>query len=324
VSFTPLDRPEAFLMTASQAFRSRALAVLALAALATSPCAARGQQARELIAPRPDLIEVEDAVDRLDLTHNERFLREFRILAFGQGDSEQAHRRLETRLKSRIEQIDRSCKLTAEQRNKLNVAGRGDIRRFFARIGEFKAELARVVPGVEVGALRAHLLQEVAEYRETVTETDCFGEGSLFSKVLKSTLTPTQAALREKSARDASIAQHRATIRWAISSLETWLQLSPEQHEKLEGLLSARTRPPRKFGAYDYYGLMFQASKLSEKEFKSIFSDSQWQKVEQQLAEARRLEKALRVGGFLPEDDVADAGKARQNGPISEQVLPRC
>ena len=311
-------------MTASHVFRSRALAVLAHAALAVIPCAARGQQARELIAPRPDLIEVEDAVDRLDLTHNERFLREFRILAFGHGDSEQAHRRLETRLKSRIEQIDRACKLTPEQRNKLNVAGRGEIRRFFARIGELKAELARVVPGVEVGALRAHLLQEVAEYRETMTETDCFGDGSLFSKVLKSTLTPTQTALRAQSARDASIAQHRATIRWAMGSLETWLQLSPEQREKLEGLLCARTRPPRKFGAYDYYGLLFQASKLPEKEFKSIFSDGQWQKVEQQLAEARRLEKALRVGGFLPEDDVADAGKARQSGPISEQVLPRC
>ena len=157
-----------------------------------------------------------------------------------------------------------------------------------------------------------------------MTETDCFGDGSLFAKVLKSTLTPAQAAVREKAAKDASIAQHKATIRWAIGSLETWLQLSHEQHEKLEGLLSARTRPPRKFGAYDYYGLLFQASKLSEKELKSIFSESQWEKVEKQLAEARRLEKTLRVGGFLPEDDVADAGKARQNGPISEPEQPRC
>ena len=128
----------------------------------------------------------------------------------------------------------------------------------------------------------------------------------------------------KKRAKDASIAQHRATIRWAVGSVETWLQLSHEQHEKLEGLLLARTRPPRKFGEYDYYGLMFQASKLSEKELKSIFNDEQWQKVEQQLAEARRLEKTLRVGGFLPDDDVADAGKARQNEPISEPEQPRC
>ena len=58
---------------------------------------------------------------------------------------------------------------------------------------------------------------------------------------------------------------------------------------------------------------MFQASKLPEKELKPIFDDEQWQKIEQQFAEARRLEKTLRVGGFLPDEDVADAGKARQN-----------
>ena len=157
-----------------------------------------------------------------------------------------------------------------------------------------------------------------------VPDVDCFGDGSLFSKVLKSTLTPEQAAVREKTARDAAIAQHKATIRWAIGSMEPWLQLSPEQHEELERLLCAKTKPPRKFGAYDYYGLIFQASKLPEKEFKSIFSDGQWQKIEQQIAEARRLEKTLRVGGYLPDDDVADVGKARQNGPGSEPVQPRC
>jgi hypothetical protein len=320
----PFDHPEASLMTSSQAIRFRDLAVLAIGAMAAVPCVARGQQGRDMIAPRNDVFEVEEVVDHLGLPQNERFLREFRILAFGQGDSEESHRRLESRLKSRIDQIDRACKLTAEQRNKLSVAGRGDIRRLFTRITDFKAELARVAPGVDVAALRARLIEEVADYREALTDTDCFGEGSLFSKVLKSTLTKVQAAVREKAVKDASIAQHRATIRWAIGSMMPWLELSSEQHEKLEGVLSARTRPPRKFGAYDYYGLMFQASRLSEKEFKAIFSESQWQKVEKHLAEARRLEKTLRVGGFLPEDDVADAGKARQNGPIPEQVLPRC
>ena len=172
--------------------------------------------------------------------------------------------------------------------------------------------------------LHVRLLEQVAEHSDLVTDTDCFGDGSLYSKVLKSTLTPEQVAVREKVAREASVAQHKATVRWAIGSMEPWLKLSPEQHEKLESLLSTRTRPPRKFGAYDYYGLIFQASKLPEKDFKSIFNDSQWRKVEQQIAEAQRLEKTLRVGGFLPDDDVADAGKARQNGPVSEPVLPRC
>jgi hypothetical protein len=240
------------------------------------------------------------------------------LLAFSLKDPEQVRLRLESRLQSRIDQLHRVCNLSKEQKNKLSVAGRGDIRRLFAQIDEVKTKLATG------GEIKHRFFERVAENRDVLTDKDCFGEGSLYSKVLKSTLTPHQVAVREKTEREASISQHRATIRWALGNMELWLQLSPEQHNQLESLLSAKTRAPRKFGSYDYYGLLFQASKLPEKEFKSIFNDDQWQKIERQVAEARRLEQTLRTGGFLPEDDVADSGKASQNGPIPEQALPRC
>src|SRR5262249_40399173 len=140
-------------------------------------------------------------------------------------------------------------------------------------------------------------LAKVVQHRQSMMDSDCFGDGSLFSKVLKKTLSPEQLNVRDKAMKDAATAQHRGTIHWAIGSMEPWLQLSQMQRDKLESLLAEKTRPPRKFGAYDYYGLLFQASKLPEKEFKSIFNDAQWQKVQQQLAESRRLEETLRVGG---------------------------
>ena len=73
--------------------------------------------------------------------------------------------------------------------------------------------------------------------------------------------------------------------------------MKPEQHQKLEDCLIARTRPPRKWGEYDYYGLMCQAARLSEKKLKPIFDDVQWEKIEQQLAEAQRIEKILEDRG---------------------------
>ena len=165
---------------------------------------------------------------------------------------------------------------------------------------------------------------ELVQKRREIQETDVFGDDSLFAKVLKSTLTKEQHAVRDQAVRQAGLAQHTATIRWAVGSLDTWLRLSPEQHQKLEALLLAQTRSPRKFGEYDYYGLMFQASKLAEKELKTIFDDDQWQKLNRQFAEAQRLEKVLRGGGFLPEDDIADAGKSRRKEPGSDQEQPRC
>ena len=109
----------------------RSLASVCGACAAQEPAAS----GRVVGAPREDLIEFEDVVETvLAASRTNDWLAEFNILAFGHGDPDGARRRLESRLKSRIEQIDRVCKLTPEQRNKLNVAGRGDIKRAFARI----------------------------------------------------------------------------------------------------------------------------------------------------------------------------------------------
>ena len=77
--------------------------------------------------------------DRLAVTGDVEAASEFNVLAYGHGDLEGAKRRLESRLRSRIEQVDRVCKINEEQRNKLSVAGRGDIKRAFARAEELMA-----------------------------------------------------------------------------------------------------------------------------------------------------------------------------------------
>ena len=314
-------------MRRNQVCRLRQLVFLALGAWALMPGAAQAQQAggdRQLI-PRPqnDLfdLEIEEVIDQLALPKAEAVAQDLRRMRYSLGDLEPSRRRLESRLKARIDHVDRACKLTPEQKAKLNVAGRGDMKRVFARMDELSELLT--APVQEAGR-RKKLLLEFAQKRQEIKETDIFGDDSLFAKVLKSTLTKEQHSVRDQAAKQAAIAQHRATIRWAVGSLDTWLKLSPEQHEKLETLLQAQTRSPQKFGEYDYYGLMFQASKLSEKELKAIFDQDQWRKIERQFAEARRLEKMLRGGGFLPDDDMADAGKSQRKEPGSDSEQPRC
>ena len=312
-------------MTSSSAVRCGKIALLAVAALALPASGVRGQEAERarpvVRAPREGLVEFEDALEVQAVAGDDESVAWFNVLVYGHGDPDGARRRLENRLKSRIEQIDRVCKLTQDQRSKLNVAGRGDIKRAFARADELMAKQASVRPGADP---QRQFARDIAEYRRAMTELDCFGDGSLFSKILPKTLTAEQWAQREKSIRDASNVQHRSTIRWAAGSLDIWLQLGTERREKLEKLLIARTVAPRKFGEYDYYGLLFQVSRLPEKEVRPLFDDGQWEKIGRQFAEARRLEKVLRLGGFLPEEDVADAGKARRNhDPVAEPERPR-
>ena len=312
-------------MTSWGALRCGKIVLLVVAVLGLPVLGVHAQQAeraRPIVrAPREGLVEFEDAVgDGLAVPDLDGAATRFNVLVYGQGDPEGARRRLLTRLKTRIEQIDRACKLTQEQRNKLNVAGHGDIKRAFGRAEELSAKHASARPDIDG---QRQLARDIIEYRRAMTELDCFGDGSLFSKILPKTLTPEQWAMREKSIRDASNVQHRSTIHWAAGSLDIWLQLGTERREKLEKLLIARTLAPRKFGEYDYYGLVFQVSKLPEKELRPLFDDGQWEKVQRQFAEAQRLEKVLRLGGFLPEEDMADAGKARRSDPIAEPERPR-
>src|SRR5438128_7468487 len=45
----------------------------------------------------------------------------------------EARRRLDSQLALQVEDIDRACKLTDAQKKKLQLAGRGDVKRFFDR-----------------------------------------------------------------------------------------------------------------------------------------------------------------------------------------------
>ena len=49
--------------------------------------------------------------------------------------------RLERRLTARINEINRICPLTKAQRNKLDLAGRVEIRRFYADIEDLKQSI---------------------------------------------------------------------------------------------------------------------------------------------------------------------------------------
>ncbi len=232
-------------MISSHAYRPVYLAIqpiLWLAVISSSALAQERENGNNRIRqPREGMVEFEEPALELAAPGAKPAAPAFNVLAIGQGDPDRALTQLEARLKLRVEQIDRDCKLTPLQRNKLNVAGRGDIKHAFAHIEELKARYRDFPRGF---ADAAQLANDLAVYRASLSQRDCFGEGSLFAKILEKTLTPQQVALREKAVLDALNAQHRSTIRWAVGTLGIWLQLHPAQHEKLENLLITRTRAP--------------------------------------------------------------------------------
>ncbi len=220
---------------------------------------------------------------------------------FGQpGAVERTRDRLESVLRSRVEKLDRLYRLSDAQKKKLVVAGRGDITHFFDRLEEIRRKLPLLTKEEEIDKE----LREIEAYRVSLSQ-DLFGEGSILAKTLKKTLTHDQSVEYEKATREATLHRHRAMLQWVLGTLDQSLALTPLQHGRLEELLSAETRPPQRFGAEDYYGVMFQLSLVATDKLKPIFDIGQWAKLSLQLEEAKRKEQMLKEEGYLPADELA-------------------
>ena len=85
--------------------------------------------------------------------------------------------------------------------------------------------------------------------------------------------------------------------------LDNGLPLADEQRQKLVALLLAETKPPKRFGPYDYYVVTVQMAKLPEEKLKPLFDDAQWRMLRQQLNNMRAMEQWLKQSGAMSADD---------------------
>jgi hypothetical protein len=230
----------------------------------------------------------------------------WRYLSGSIGDADTARQHFESVLRQRLELVARSSQLTPEQQRKLEVAGRGDIKRFFDRFQE-KKDMINHTQG-DMRKLQAVLL-ELQRDRFNQAFGDLFGEGSLFAKTLRKTVFPEQRSRLGKEV-------YRSRVEWVISLKDRSLGLSDWQHRRLVDVIVDETLPPEKSGQYDAYAVMYQASYLPEARLRQILDDAQWRKLQEQFQEVRRFERVLIREGYLPERDptaVARPAVAEQN-----------
>jgi hypothetical protein len=272
----------------------RLLCPLLMAAAMVST-AATGQIARAQDADEPD----ESAPAEPKATYTDEHFEQW---VFGNlGNAVAGRSRLDLLLTLQIEHVDRTCGMSAAQKKKLLLAGKGDIKRVFDRVEEKRKRFQLFKNDQEkIG----EFFQEIQPL-QTIFQSEPFDEASLFSRTLKRTLNDEQSAQYEKVVRDKRQFRYRAKLDLVVATLDNSLGLSDEQREQFLKLLLEETQPPKRFGQYDYYVVLFQAAKLPEAKIKPIFDDVQWRLVSQQLAQAKGMEPLLKDGGFVAAMPVA-------------------
>jgi hypothetical protein len=212
------------------------------------------------------------------------------------GGSAGAHAKLDSALLLRIETVDRVCRITEVQKNKLRLAGRGDIKRFFDKVEALKRKFQQ-----GQNDPNANIWQEIQPL--TIELNDgLFGDDSLYAKTIGRTLSPEQAARFQIQESERAAVRYHATIDWFISHLDKGLGMTEDQRRRFSELLASDTHPPRRFGQGDYWYLMLQITRLPEAKVRPIFDEPQWRLLTHQFPQGRGMAQRLKLLGVLVDD----------------------
>jgi hypothetical protein len=247
-----------------------------------------------------------DARVREELIVKARLLQQFEESVFQQDqNAATACERLDSQLAMQIETIDKVCGLTVAQKKKLQLAGRGDIKRFLDRCESVKRKYQSSEHDIQPWLREIH--QDMNRLRVT-WRGGLFQEDSLLVKSLRNTLTSEQFARYEGIADERRASRHRANIEKAVALLQRGVALREVQRQELVTLLTNETKPSRKSDHDDYYVLLLQLGRLPEEKLMTLFSKTQWDIVSWQLAQFKELEPMLRQSGQLADEGDDDDG----------------
>ena len=213
------------------------------------------------------------------------------------GDAATGRARINLQLKAILDEIGQVCDLNEAQQQKLSLAARGDISRFFYRVEEVRRKSLAVKNDQnrmnEIWPDISSLQQQLAR--------GLFGDKSLFAKTLRKTLTEEQQAKYQATLLDRRRTGYKVAINVTLHGLQNLIDLSGEQIEALQKLLLEETQPPLLFGEHGQKVVMFRLSQLPAAKLKDVLSKTQLKKLQPLLLQISGHEDTLIQNGVIEE-----------------------
>jgi len=230
----------------------------------------------------------------------DQFERNFDHWVFGAAQNAGAGRkRMEAQAKLQLAEIEKSCRLSHEQKTRLELAARGDFERF----NEQAEALRRKFTGINIrdNEKMNQFWQEVQPL-QVRQRRGVAGPDTLLSKALARTLDEEQTKEFDAGQSERRRFRYEASIALALHTLESSAPLSSEQRDKLTQALLALP-PPKMIGQISPLAVSYRLSSLSTQAgVKEILETRQWQALAQPLAQAKANKQHLLDLGYLAED----------------------
>ena len=239
--------------------------------------------------------EEEEAVEEAEAMGGRFQINEATIIqnVFGSQNSvESARRKSENVLKLHIDFVELSGKLPESQRTKLQLAGQGDIERFFNDFALMKAKCP-------TGNLTQEQWNEAWQKLQPFSSrysAGLHGRGSLFRRTIPSALGPEQEKKYEQLVEERNRRHYAAMVGATLTLIDHQIPLTAEQRKKLTELIMAKTEPPTHYGQsyYQLYVVLERMTHIPEEELKPIFLDNEWKVMQGILQQGRAMEHTIK------------------------------
>ncbi|MBX3439043.1 MAG: hypothetical protein KF861_16250 [Planctomycetaceae bacterium] len=184
--------------------------------------------------------------------------------------------------------------LRAGQRDQLELAGQGDIHRYFS---DFESYLATAPTGQITMQQWNDIWQGLQPLQARYT-AGLHGRDSLFRKTLPTTLDEDQFAAYQVLEQQRSRQHYQAVIKATLAAIDGKIPLTTAQREQILRLMLEKTRPPRSYGQsyYQYHIVLYQMSTI-EADLKPLFAENEWELMQKILQQGRMIEHMRQRGG---------------------------
>jgi hypothetical protein len=198
----------------------------------------------------------------------------------------------EQALRVQVEFIATIGTLSPPQRDKLELAGRGDIHRFFDRF----ETLQRDCP---TGMIRQQEWQDIWQKVQPLQmryQAGLHGRGSLLRKTVRSALDDEQFAAYQAMEAERHRRHYHSLLKATVAMIEQKIPLTIEQRTRLIDLVMEKTEPLGHYGQsyYQYHAILLQMSKIPEQDLKPIFLANEWKVMQGLLQQGRGMEHMIR------------------------------
>jgi hypothetical protein len=254
-------------------------------------------------------------------TNRQDMVRNFGVADFDQivfqnvGNATLGQQRLQEQINLQLVELQNVCQLTAEQKEKLELAARGDLRRFMEEVAVQRRSFNAKKNANDQEAMN-NIWQDVQPLQMKLAR-GLTSAGSLLVKTVPKTLTPEQAERYEALLRERQLFRYRASIGIALHWMEEQVALTEEQRHSISELL-LKMPPPRGVSQYDNYLIMFRLGSVPAEKMRSLLNEHQWGALKRQIDQYQGFKDAWISAGVISAEDVVeyvDAQKTEEAKP---------